>query len=300
MPAFIVLMTAVLAKMADVVREDAAARRRASSAFLLTLAACGACLVALNGYAHFFGEKGIARTIFVSKSTLLGAGLFLALSAMFFVLRGRIAGLLDRAFEALPTSRGFAVGLTLAVLVWGTANFYPFVTWAAHNADQFNDEAKYARLGLLIDATTPKTTRLAVVAAGATPYFSMRPSEDMLGKNDAVIAKLAPVGVFSPGHDKWDYHYTLGERRPDIMVELLDTTPDDERYIASLGFRALPNGLYVRESAVGIERAVLGRPYDTEALLDLDLQSARGTLSTPGSKSASDDAGGGDAGVTQP
>ena len=70
----------------------------------------------------------------------------------------------------------------------------------------------FATLGILIAATTSKETRLAVVAAGATPYFSMRPSEDMLGKNDAVIAKHAPVGVFSPGHDKWDYRYTLGER----------------------------------------------------------------------------------------
>jgi hypothetical protein len=100
----------------------------------------------------------------------------------------------------------------------------------------------------------------------------MRPAEDMLGKNDAFVAKLAPVGVFSPGHDKWDYHYTLGERHPDIMVERLDTTPDDEAYIASLGFVTLPNGLYVRASSTGIDRAVLGRPYDTEAELDDDLK----------------------------
>jgi hypothetical protein len=275
MPAFIVLLTAVAAKMAEVVREDAAARRRASGAFLLTLAACGVVLIALNGYAHVAAETGIARTIFVSKSTVLAAGVFLAASAGFFVLRGRIGARLDKAFEALSTSRGFAVGLALAALVWVPPSVHPFLTWAAHNADQFNDEAKYARLGILIAATTPESTRLAVVAAGATPYFSMRPSEDMLGKNDAVIAKLAPVGVFSPGHDKWDYHYTLGERRPDIMVELLDTTPDDDRYIAALGFTPMPNGLYVRASSPGIDRTLLGRPYDTEALLDEDLKLAR-------------------------
>jgi hypothetical protein len=275
MPAFIVLTTAIAAKMATLVREDAAARRRASNAFLVTLAACGMCLLVLNGYAYLRPEHGIARTIFVSKSTLLAAAVFLAAAAALFVMRGRVGGRLDASFEALGTPRGFKVGLVLAALVWVPANFHPFATWAAHNAAQFQDEARYSRLGILLAATTSKTTRLAVVAAGATPYFSMRPSEDMLGKNDAVIARHAPVGVFSPGHDKWDYHYTLGERHPDIMVELLDTTPEDVRYIASLGFVPLANGLYVRQDASGIDRGILSRPYDTEAALDDDLKEAR-------------------------
>jgi hypothetical protein len=275
MPAFIILTTAMGAKMATIVREDRVARRRAANGFLLTLAACGACLVVLNGYAHVRPEGGIARTIFLSKSTLLGAGVFFAAAALLFVMRGRVGGRLDASFEALPSARGFAVGLALAALVWVPANFHAFATWAAHNAAQFDDEARYTRLGLLIDATTSKTTRVAVVAAGATPYFSMRPSEDMLGKNDAFIAKHPPVGVFSPGHDKWDYEYTLGERRPDIMVELLDVTPEDTSYIASLGFVPLPNGLYVRQDSPGIDRSVLGRPYDTEKTLDDDLKQER-------------------------
>jgi len=284
MPAFIILTTAVAAKMAEVVREDAGARKRASTAFVLTLAACGLCLVALNGYAHLFAEQGIARTIFLSKSTLLGAGAFLAAAAFFFVARGRLASRFERAFEALPTRHGFAVGLMLAALVWVPANFHPFVTWGAHNAAQFADEAHYSRLGILLTATTSKETRLAVVAAGATPYFSMRPSEDMLGKNDATIAKGSPVGVFSPGHDKWDYQYTLGVRRPDIMIERLDTTPEDERYIASLGFVTLANGLYVRKDSIGIDRAILGRNYDSQANLDDALMLAR----TAGAKAAGD------------
>ena len=272
MPAFIVLTTAVAAKMAGTVREDAIARRRAGLAFIGTLALCGLCLVALNGYAKVFAEQGIARTIFVSKSTVLGAAVFLAAAAGLYVARSRIAALLDARFEALDTSRAFAVGLALAAAVWVPANFHPLLTWAAHNAAQFEDEARYGRLGILLASTTTKETRLAVVAAGATPYFSMRPSEDMLGKNDAFIAKLAPLGVFSPGHDKWDYHYTLGQRHPDIMIERLDTTPDDDAYIASLGFVKLPNGLEVLASSTGINREVLGRPYDTEAALDEDLK----------------------------
>jgi len=275
MPAFIVLSVAVAAKMADVVREDALSRGRAAKIFVVKLGGCGALLLLLNVYAQKFAEVGIARTIFLSKSTLLGAGAFIAGAVVLYALRGRLTAHLAGAFEGLSSPRGFAVGLGLAALVWFPANLHPYLTWAAHNAAQYADEARYGRLGILLTATTAKTTRLAVVAAGATPYFSMRPSEDMLGKNDAIIAKRAPVGVFSPGHDKWDYHYTLGERRPDIMVELLDTTPDETAYIASLGFVPLPNGLYVRTDSPGINRAVLGRDYDTEAALDADLEQAK-------------------------
>jgi hypothetical protein len=281
MPALIVLTVAMGAKMAAIVREDATLRRRAGNAFILTLAACGACLVMLNAYAHLRPETGIARTIFLSKSTLLGAAIFLGGAAAMFVMRTLIGARLDVAFEALRSSRGFASGLTLAALIWVPASVQPFVTWAAHNAAQFEDEARYTRLGILLAATTSKTTRLAVVAAGATPYFSMRPAEDMLGKNDATIAKHAPVGIFSPGHDKWDYHYTLGARHPDIMVELLDATPEDLSYIASLGFVVLPNGLYVRADSTGIDRELLGRPYDTRSALDEDLLLARAGASTP-------------------
>jgi hypothetical protein len=286
MPAFIVLTTAMGAKMAAVVREDAMLRRRAGNAFILTLAACGACLVVLNGYAHLRPEVGIARTLFLSKSTLLGAAVFLGVAAALFFTRGSVGARLDAAFEALPTSHGFAAGLTLAALVWVPVNVHPFVTWAAHNAAQFDDEARYTRLGALIAATTAKTTRLAVVAAGATPYFSMRPAEDMLGKNDATIAKHAPAGAFSPGHDKWDYHYSLGERHPDIMVELLDVTPEDLSYIASLGFVILPNGLYVRADSTGIDRVILGRPYDTQLELDEDLTLARVAATSPAATTA--------------
>ena len=112
-------------------------------------------------------------------------------------------------------------------------------TWAAHNADQFNGRGPL-RAGSASSSPPARrrTTRLAVVAAGATPYFSMRPSEDMLGKNDATIAKHAPVGVFSPGHDKWDYRYTLGESARPCHHDRASSTsrPRTTRYIASLGF----------------------------------------------------------------
>jgi hypothetical protein len=280
MPALIVLTVAIVAKLGATLRDDAHARRRAGLAFTVTLAASALCLLALNGYSALRPETGIARTIFLSKSTLIGAVAFGLGAVLLYALRGRVSSWLDGRFEELSSARALVAAFTLGALIWVPPNVHPYLTWATHNAAQYGDEAHYARLGLLIAATTQKDTRLAVVAAGATPYFSMRPAEDMLGKNDAVVAKLAPVGIFSPGHDKWDYRYTLGERHPDIMVELLDATDDDKAYIASLGFTTLPNGLYVRKDSVGIDRAVLGREFNTEAALDEDLRLASGATRT--------------------
>lgn len=76
--------------------------------------------------------------------------------------------------------------------------------------------------------------RVAVVWAGVVPYFSERPSVDLLGKNDRRIAKgpsqsyaeppltffaSAPVAYCWPGHTKYDYHYSIEELSPDVILD---------------------------------------------------------------------------------
>ena len=89
---------------------------------------------------------------------------------------------------------------------------------------------------MLREATAPGTS-LAVVAAGNVSYFAHRPTEDLLGKNDPVIARMPPRDEFLPGHDRWDYEYTVGRLKPDILVTLWSPTLDDYRYIHGLGYR---------------------------------------------------------------
>jgi len=38
---------------------------------------------------------------------------------------------------------------------------------------------------------------------------------------------LDPKGGFYPGHMKWDYDYSIGTLKPDVVVELYRPTPDD-------------------------------------------------------------------------
>lgn len=76
-----------------------------------------------------------------------------------------------------------------------------------------------------VDKITTPEAQIAVVTAGAIPYFAERPALDLLGKNDAYIAHLPNQAAPSlegirPGHMKWDYDYSIGELKPDMILQL--------------------------------------------------------------------------------
>jgi hypothetical protein len=81
------------------------------------------------------------------------------------------------------------------------------------------DEQLFLQAGLMLREHTPPETRIGVFWAGALPYFAERPSTDMLGKNDAALARQpAFPGSDKPGHNKFNYDYSLGQRHPDLLV----------------------------------------------------------------------------------
>ena len=272
MPALIVLVAVLLSRLvAEIAAEKAAFFVRRLSLGLLL---CGGALVALNLFAKKFPEEGVARTMIFSKVALAtgGAFFFLGLLLRLKDLREGIA----QGLAALQRRLGSRATVSLAavvlmILVWAPSQLMPLGRWAAQNAAQYKDEANYTRLGLLIRESTPPSLRMAVAAAGATPYFAQRPTEDLLGKNDSFIAHLAPRGVFSPGHDKWDYQYSLGQRHADLIVETVDVNPADEEYIESLGFETLPNNMRLRKDAAVARRDLIGREMVDGATLDATL-----------------------------
>jgi peptidoglycan/LPS O-acetylase OafA/YrhL len=258
MPALIILVALLLARLVDAnsapIREAWA--RRASYGLVVS----GVVLVVLNVVAKKLPESGIAATIVFSK-TPFAAGAALVVVGLLLRMedakRGILEGIawLGRHLASQRTA-AFAT-ILLTALVWLPSHLLPVGRWAAQNAAQYVDEARYTRLGLLIRDKTPSEFRIAVAAAGATPYFAERPTEDLLGKNDRHVAKLAPRGVFSPGHDKWDYAYSLGQRGSKLVVEPVDLDDADKAYIAGLGFEELKNGMLLRRDA-GVDAAALG------------------------------------------
>jgi hypothetical protein len=84
------------------------------------------------------------------------------------------------------------------------------------------------KIAKIIEKITNNKTRIAIIWAGTTPYFVERYYIDLLGKNDKFVGrekmrilstdKLIRYISFLPGHMKWNYQYSLGQLKPDIVI----------------------------------------------------------------------------------
>jgi hypothetical protein len=71
----------------------------------------------------------------------------------------------------------------------------------------------------ILDRTTEEA-RVATFWAGAIPYFSRRYAIDVLGKSDPHIAREVPPTLdvrIGPGHNKFDFEYSLLKRDADVL-----------------------------------------------------------------------------------
>ena len=113
---------------------------------------------------------------------------------------------------------------------------------------------------LLVRKVTRPDAKLAVVWAGIVPYFADRPAIDLLGKNDPTIAH-EPMHVepglrrwvtFYPGHMKWDYSYSIGQLKPDVVLQewqLPRGQPDLVRDYELIRFAGLAYYVYARKGS---------------------------------------------------
>src|SRR5262249_55824574 len=147
---------------------------------------------------------GIPATAADERLRIVRTALLVAPVVMLpFVARSRAATAAVLTGAAWVAVNGFAVGL-----------------WIDHGAWRADDEAGGAQYGLALRRATADDASVAVSWAGAIPYFSRRPSVDLLGKSDPVVAmrpRQASAG-FEPGHDKWDYEYSIRQLRPDVVA----------------------------------------------------------------------------------
>ena len=89
------------------------------------------------------------------------------------------------------------------------------------------------QIALAIENVTQPGASVAVIGAGTIPYLLPdRYAIDILGKADPYIAhqnvrtpmSLADVPFMRPGHMKWDYAYTFGQLKPDVIVSIWEGT----------------------------------------------------------------------------
>lgn len=115
--------------------------------------------------------------------------------------------------------------------------------------------------------TTETGASIGTVWAGVPAYYSNRTTLDLLGKNDTFIATSAPHGDFFPGHNKWDYNYSIGKLQPDVIFQTFDRglEVDLHKRIINWGYKKMcpitgtfgSSGYYYRINSTQIKWASL-------------------------------------------
>jgi hypothetical protein len=122
--------------------------------------------------------------------------------------------------RASPGDRPSVVLAGVAVCLIALTSAYPLIQWVRSDALHIADDQDKTEEGLAIaDATSPNAV-VAVTWAGALAYHADRDMVDLLGKNDPVVAAAEPIGSLYPGHNKWDFEYSIGQLRPDIVFQV--------------------------------------------------------------------------------
>jgi hypothetical protein len=159
---------------------------------------------------------------------------------------------LERFHENVNASRpgpvfAFVIGIGMLVVMSGE----PWEKWMINNAPMHRTDIQRVQLGLRLQSNTDPSAVIAVHAAGQIPYYSQRTTIDLLGKSDPFIAKGPPAAFFMPGHNKWNYEYSIGVLKPDVIADnffkLHSFMESDTEYIE------LPNGIYVRKDSTLVD-----------------------------------------------
>ena len=113
------------------------------------------------------------------------------------------------------------------------------------------DNQMNVRTAELLDEVTTDHAVVALSWAGAIPYFSNRPSHDVLGKCDRHIAHQTVhvmtswnvMDAFVPGHLKYDFDYSIRKLQPDVVLRDVAHGPKEHAYFSqhylavSLGYQ---------------------------------------------------------------
>ncbi|AXK49652.1 hypothetical protein CRU87_09225 [Aliarcobacter trophiarum LMG 25534] len=152
----------------------------------------------------------------------------------------------------------------LTVLLLGGATLIiissePWYKSMTDNIPLLKSDIWRAKLGVHINKNTDKDVIVAVHATGQIPYYSDRNTLDLLGKSDSHIAKLPPATKFRPGHNKWNYEYSIGKLQPDLIA---DEWGKSRYYLSKqTNYKRLKNGIWIRITSQFIDTKELEKNF---------------------------------------
>ena len=177
-----------------------------------------------------------------------------------------VAALMIISFSFIPRDGLMAGAVIAAVCLIVSA--YPVAQ------QQKNNDLLLTRTNLFVTEsvetmrdTTETGASIGTVWAGVPAYYSHRTMLDLLGKNDTFIATSAPHGDFFPGHNKWDYDYSIGKLQPDVIFQTFDRDIEKNLHqrITNWGYKRMcpitgtfgSRGYYYRTNSMQIKWASL-------------------------------------------
>jgi hypothetical protein len=184
-----------------------------------------------------------------------------------FILFGCTLADMRRLFADSSSSRRIPLGKTgaaisVAILVVGAQISFNAIPGTSELREWLLLDRPYmaeadqrsAETALMLRRITKPDATIAVVSSGVLPYFAHRTAIDMLGKNDKKIARekmrrlsdnskvLYKYRAFYPGHLKWDYSYSIGRLKPDVVVHIWGPQEEAAPYL---------DGQYVKARSPG-------------------------------------------------
>jgi hypothetical protein len=150
-----------------------------------------------------------------------------------------------------------SIGMALSCLL--VISGKPWINWEIDNAPLLKADIRRVKLGVTLAEFTDPQATIAVHAAGQIPYYSERRTIDLLGLNDPVIAKGPVTGPFYPGHDKWNYDYSILQLKPDLIADNWVKLGDFMK--GKTEYQQLDNGIYVRKDSTLIDVSGLSKNF---------------------------------------
>ena len=149
--------------------------------------------------------------------------------------------------------------ILLAIIILLIISGEPWFSYSIDNAPLLKADIRRVKLGLHIAENTSPEAVIAVHAAGQIPYYLERTTIDLLGLNDPVVAKGQGHGEFYPGHNKWDYDYSIGQLQPDLIAD--NFAPLAEFMRGNQQYTKLENGIYIRNDSTLVDASGLSTEY---------------------------------------
>ncbi len=147
-----------------------------------------------------------------------------------------------------------------------------------HKPLYVTENQEMVEIAYLLRRITPRDATVAVVWAGTIPYFADRYSVDLLGKTDKHIAHLLmrratglqQLVAFHPGHMKYDYGYSIGLLKPDVVAQP-KWMRSEGKGMLDVEYERLPfHDVYVRRGSTRVLWPEIQRPGQLRLSGELD------------------------------